>query len=149
MEIVDVRYVGSNDQYQTYAPSDVSLINTALITANYGGQFDYIEYFIKDLSGTVLSSNYYATQYNIGSEVDPVTGTTTQLFLDPEKDASAVKYDTITFDDVLAKGLNVMDTTAFTLSQENKLPIIVFDMDTPGNFKKLMSGDQVGTIVKN
>jgi hypothetical protein len=93
MEIVDVRYVGSNDQYQTYAPSDVSLINTALITANYGGSFDYIEYFIKDLSGTVLSSNYYATQYNIGSEVDSVTGTTTQLFLDPEKDARDAGYN--------------------------------------------------------
>jgi hypothetical protein len=93
MEIVDVRYVGSNDQYQVYAPSDVSLINTALITANYGSQFDYIEYFIKDLSGTVLSSNYYATQYNIGSEVDPVTGTTTQLYLDPEKDARDAGYN--------------------------------------------------------
>lgn len=93
MEIVDVRYVGSNDQYQTYAPSDVSLINTALITANYGGPNDYIEYFIKDLSGTVLSSNYYTTQYNIGSVVDPVTGTTTQLFLDPETDARVSGYN--------------------------------------------------------
>lgn len=93
MEIVDVRYVGSNDQYQTYAPSDVSLINTALITANYGGPNDYIEYFIKDLSGTVLSSNYYATQYNVGSEVDPVTGTTTQLFLNPETDAREAGYN--------------------------------------------------------
>ena len=68
---------------------------------------------------------------------------------DPEKDKSATKYDTITFDDVYSKGLNVMDMTAFTLCKENNLPIIVFDMDTPGNFKKLMAGDQVGTIVKN
>ena len=58
---------------------------------------------------------------------------------DPEKDATAVKYDTITFDDVLAKGLNVMDTTAFTLSQENKLPIIVFDMNKKGNLLKIGS----------
>jgi uridylate kinase len=68
---------------------------------------------------------------------------------DPEKDPSATKYDIITFDDVYRKGLNVMDMTAFTLCKENNLPIIVFDMDTPGNFKKLMGGDKVGTIVKN
>jgi len=68
---------------------------------------------------------------------------------DPEKDKSATKYDFITFDDVYSKGLNVMDMTAFTLCKENNLPIIVFDMDTPGNFKKLMEGNKVGTIVKN
>lgn len=68
---------------------------------------------------------------------------------DPEKDKTAKKYDTITFDEVYAKGLNVMDLTAFTLCKENNLPIIVFDMDTPGNLKKLMEGDAVGTIVKN
>ena len=66
---------------------------------------------------------------------------------DPEKDPSAVKYDTITFDDVLAKGLNVMDTTAFTLSQENKLPIIVFDMNKKGNLAKICNGETVGTTV--
>jgi uridylate kinase len=66
---------------------------------------------------------------------------------DPEKDANATKYDTITFDDVLAKGLNVMDTTAFTLSQENKLPIIVFDMNKKGNLLKICNGDTVGTTV--
>ncbi len=68
---------------------------------------------------------------------------------DPEKDKTATKYDFITFDDVYSKGLNVMDMTAFTLCKENDLPIIVFDMDTPGNFKKLMEGNQVGTIVRN
>jgi uridylate kinase len=66
---------------------------------------------------------------------------------DPEKDPSAVKYDTITFDDVLTKGLNVMDTTAFTLSQENKLPIIVFDMNKKGNLAKICNGETVGTTV--
>lgn len=68
---------------------------------------------------------------------------------DPEKDPTATKYDVITFDDVYAKGLNVMDMTAFTLCKENDLPIIVFDMDTPGNLKKLLDGEQVGTIVRN
>jgi uridylate kinase len=68
---------------------------------------------------------------------------------DPEKDKTATKYDQISFDEVYSKGLNVMDLTAFTLCKENNLPIIVFDMDTPGNLKKLMSGDKVGTIVCN
>jgi uridylate kinase len=68
---------------------------------------------------------------------------------DPEKDPTATKYDVITFDDVYANGLNVMDMTAFTLCKENDLPIIVFDMDTPGNLKKLLDGEQVGTIVRN
>jgi uridylate kinase len=68
---------------------------------------------------------------------------------DPEKDKTATKYDQISFDEVYSKGLNVMDLTAFTLCKENNLPIIVFDMDTIGNLKKLMSGEKVGTIVCN
>ncbi|MFN5312388.1 MAG: UMP kinase [Flavobacteriales bacterium] len=66
---------------------------------------------------------------------------------DPLKDSSAVKFDQISFDEVYARGLNVMDMTAFTLCKENNLPIIVFDMDTPGNLRKLMEGECVGTIV--
>lgn len=66
---------------------------------------------------------------------------------DPEKNANAVKYEQITFDDVISKGLNIMDTTAFTLSQENKLPIIVFDMNKEGNLLKICQGDNVGTTV--
>ncbi|MGB0423908.1 MAG: UMP kinase [Flavobacteriales bacterium] len=66
---------------------------------------------------------------------------------DPEKDASAVKYDKITFDEVFAKGLKVMDMTAFTLCNENELPIIVFDMNKDGNLMKLMQGEEVGTLV--
>jgi uridylate kinase len=68
---------------------------------------------------------------------------------DPEKDPNATKYDVISFDDVYAKELKVMDMTAFTLCKENDLPIIVFDMDTPGNLKRLLEGAQVGTIVRN
>lgn len=68
---------------------------------------------------------------------------------DPEKNSNAVKFNNLTFDDVLKKGLKVMDTTAFTLSQENKLPIIVFDMNTPGNLLKVISGEKIGTLVKN
>ena len=67
---------------------------------------------------------------------------------DPEKNNDAVKFDNISFDDVLKKGLKIMDSTAFTLSQENKLPIIVFDMNTPGNLLKVVSGENIGTLVK-
>lgn len=93
MDIVDVSYIGSNDEYQSYSPSDLALINKVTINANYGGANDYIEYFIKDQSGTVLSSNYYGTQYNIGSVVNSTNGQTSQLFLDPETDARNAGYD--------------------------------------------------------
>ena len=66
---------------------------------------------------------------------------------DPEKNKEAIKFDTLSFEEVLKRGLKVMDTTAFTLSQENKLPIIVFDMNTQGNLMKVVSGDNVGTRV--
>ena len=66
---------------------------------------------------------------------------------DPEKNINAIKFDNISFEEVLRKGLKVMDTTAFTLSQENKLPIIVFDMNKKGNLLKLISGEKIGTTV--
>ena len=66
---------------------------------------------------------------------------------DPEKDRTASKFDQLSFDEVLKKGLKVMDTTAFTLSQENELPIIVFDINTPGNLTRIVKGDNIGTKV--
>ena len=66
---------------------------------------------------------------------------------DPEKNKSAVKFDNLSFDDVLKKGLKIMDTTAFTLSQENKLPIIVFDVNTKGNLSRIVQGEKIGTRV--
>jgi len=66
---------------------------------------------------------------------------------DPEKNKQAIKFDALSFDEVLKKGLKVMDTTAFTLSQENKLPIIVFDMNVPGNLQKVVRGENIGTRV--
>ena len=68
---------------------------------------------------------------------------------DPEKDPNAVKYENITYDEVYEKQLRVMDLTATTLCKENKLPIIVFDMDTKGNLKKVISGEKIGTLVHN
>jgi len=68
---------------------------------------------------------------------------------DPLKDPNAVKYDRISFDDAYEKGLKIMDLTAFTLCKENNLPIVVFDMDTPGTLKRLMQGEDLGTIVQD
>lgn len=66
---------------------------------------------------------------------------------DPEKDPTATKFDSITYDEIYTRGLKVMDLTATTLCKENNLPIIVFDMDTVGNLKKVMSGEHIGTYV--
>jgi uridylate kinase len=66
---------------------------------------------------------------------------------DPEKNEGAIKFDSISFKDVLQKGLKVMDTTAFTLSQENDLPIVVFDMNTVGNLEQVVQGKKIGTTV--
>ncbi len=68
---------------------------------------------------------------------------------DPEKNKKAKKYDTISFSDVLSKNLKVMDSTAFTLSQENNLPIIVFNMNERGNLLKVIKGKEIGTKIKN
>ena len=67
---------------------------------------------------------------------------------DPEKNKEAIQYDSISFENVLSKNLKVMDSTAFTLSQENNLPIIVFNMNKEGNLLKIISGEKIGTIVK-
>ena len=66
---------------------------------------------------------------------------------DPEKDQSATKFDVITFKEVYEKKLKVMDMTAFTLCEENKLPIVVFDINQKGNLLKALGGDKIGTLV--
>ncbi|MGN0205691.1 MAG: UMP kinase [Muribaculaceae bacterium] len=66
---------------------------------------------------------------------------------DPEKDPTATKFDEISYDEIYTRGLKVMDLTATTLCKENGLPIIVFDMDTPGNLKKVLNGEKIGTLV--
>jgi uridylate kinase len=66
---------------------------------------------------------------------------------DPEKNPNATKFDTITFDEVYDKKLKIMDMTAFTLCKENQIPVIVFDMNCPGNLKKVILGDKIGTLV--
>jgi len=99
-------------------------------------------YFTTDSAAVLRAIEIEADVILKGTRVDGI------YTADPEKDKNAVKFDHISFEDVLKKGLKVMDTTAFTLSQENKLPIIVFDMNTKGNLLKLLSGTKIGTIVE-
>ncbi len=99
-------------------------------------------YFTTDTAATLRAIEIEADVILKGTRVDGI------YTADPEKDPNAVKYDTITFTEVYEKGLNVMDMTAFTLCNDNKLPIIVFDMDTSGNLKRLIAGERVGTLVE-
>jgi uridylate kinase len=98
-------------------------------------------YFTTDSAAVLRAIEIEADVILKGTRVDGIYNT------DPEKNIDAVKYDFISFADVLQKGLKVMDTTAFTLSQENNLPIIVFDMNTRGNLLKVISGENIGTTV--
>ena len=100
-------------------------------------------YFTTDSAASLRAIEIDADVILKGTRVDGI------YTADPLKDKTATKYDSISFDDVYRKGLNVMDMTAFTLCKENDLPIIVFDMDTPGNLKRLLDGEKVGTIVQN
>jgi uridylate kinase len=68
---------------------------------------------------------------------------------DPEKDPKAVKFDTISFEEVIKRRLKVMDSTAFTMCSENNMPVVVFDMNKPGNLSKLVDGKTIGTLVSN
>lgn len=98
-------------------------------------------YFTTDSAAVLRAIEMEADVILKGTRVDGIYNT------DPEKDTRAIKFDHISFDDVLRKGLKVMDTTAFTLSQENQLPIIVFDMNKRGNLFKVVSGEKIGTKV--
>ncbi len=98
-------------------------------------------YFTTDSAAVLRAIEIEADVILKGTRVDGIYTS------DPEKDKTATKFDTISFKEVLNKGLKVMDTTAFTLSQENELPIVVFDMNTKGNLIKLLSGENIGTVV--
>lgn len=98
-------------------------------------------YFTTDSAAVLRAIEIDADVILKGTRVDGIYTS------DPEKDKLATKFDYISFEDVINKGLKVMDTTAFTLSQENKLPIIVFDMNVSGNLSKVVTGAKIGTIV--
>ena len=99
-------------------------------------------YFTTDTCASLRAIEIQADVVLKGTRVDGI------YTADPEKDSSATRYDEISFQEVYDKSLNVMDMTAFTLCQENKLPIIVFDMNKPGNFMRITNGDSIGTLVR-
>ncbi len=98
-------------------------------------------YFTTDSAAVLRAIEINADVILKGTRVDGIYNK------DPEKNKEAIKFDSLSFDEVLKKGLKVMDTTAFTLSQENNLPIIVFDMNTKGNLSRIINGENIGTHV--
>lgn len=100
-------------------------------------------FFTTDTAAVLRAAEVGADVILKGTRVDGI------YTADPEKVKDAVKFNNISYKEVMDKGLKVMDMTAFTLSEENKLPIIVFDMNTPGNLYKLLNGEDIGTLVEN
>jgi uridylate kinase len=98
-------------------------------------------YFTTDTAGSLRAIEITADVILKGTRVDGI------YTADPEKDKNAKKYNTITYQQCISENLKVMDMTAFTLCMENNLPIIVFNMNKPGNLKRVVTGDQVGTLV--
>jgi len=98
-------------------------------------------YFTTDTAAVLRAIEINADVILKGTRVDGIYTS------DPEKFEDAIKFDSITYQDVMSKGLKVMDMTAFALSQENNLPIVVFDMNTKGNLEKVISGENIGTKV--
>jgi uridylate kinase len=99
-------------------------------------------YFTTDTAGSLRAIEIEADVILKGTRVNGI------YTADPEKDPNAVKYDNISFKECIDKNLKIMDMTAFTLCMENKLPIIVFDMNAEGNLKRLVCGEKVGTLVQ-
>ena len=99
-------------------------------------------YFSTDSASALRGIEIEADGFFKGTRVDGIYSA------DPEKDPTAVKFDEITFDEVYGRNLKIMDMTAFTLCKENGLNIVVFDMDTEGNLKKVLDGEKIGTLVK-
>lgn len=98
-------------------------------------------YFTTDSTASLRAIEVEADVVLKGTRVDGV------YTADPEKDPSAVRFEKLTFDEVIQNGYSIMDMTAFTLCQENKVPIIVFDMNKPGNLERLIQGEKVGTLI--
>jgi uridylate kinase len=100
-------------------------------------------YFTTDTGSSLRGIEIEADAMLKGTRVDGI------YTADPEKDPTATKFDDITYDEIYHRGLKVMDLTATTMCKENNLPIVVFDMDTPGNLLKVLTGEKIGTYVHN
>jgi len=112
--------------------------NICIFSAGTGNPF-----FTTDTTAALRAVEIKAEVLLKGTRVDGI------YTADPEKDPMATKFNSISFNEVITRSLRIMDQTAFTLCRENNLPILVFDMNTPGNLKKLISGQKIGTLVEN
>jgi uridylate kinase len=100
-------------------------------------------YFTTDTAGVLRAIEIKADVILKGTRVDGIYSA------DPEKNSKATKFDQISFNECISKNLRVMDMTAFTLCMENNLPIVVFDMNKPGNLRRVVTGEKVGTLVSD
>ncbi len=122
-------------------PKAISLLESGHVVVIGGGTGN--PFFTTDTAAALRAIEIKADAILKGTRVDGI------YTADPEKDKNAVRYERLTFDEAYEKKLKVMDLTAFTLCQENKLPILVFDMNSPGNLMRLLNDPAVGTIVTN
>jgi uridylate kinase len=127
------------ERYSKFLATDLFSKGYALIfTFGTGNPF-----FTTDTAATLRGVEIGADVVLKGTRVDGV------YTADPEKDPAAVKYKSLTFGEAYEKGLKIMDLTAFTMCQENNLPILVFDMNTPGNLRKVVEGAEIGSLIHN
>jgi len=127
------RYYSKEEAIETLQEGGI-----AIISGGTGNPF-----FTTDTASALRAVELEANVMLKGTRVDGI------YTADPEKDTTAVKFDEITYDEVYKRDLKIMDLTATALAKDNKLPIIVFDMDTVGNLKKVLSGEKIGTLVHN
>lgn len=118
------------------AIDDLAQGTVAIISCGTGNP-----YFTTDTGAALRAIEISADAMLKGTRVDGI------YTADPEKDPAATRFDSISYDDILARGLKVMDATATALARENSMPIVVFDMDTPGNLLRLLDGEPTGTVV--
>ena len=118
----------------------VEYLNSGTVVIVAGGTGN--PFFTTDTASALRAVELEAEVLLKGTRVDGV------YTADPEKDPNAVKFETISFDEVISRGLKVMDLTAFALCKENRLPILVFDMDTEGNLERVADGQNIGTLVR-
>lgn len=121
-------------------PSAIDALNSGEVVIISGGTGN--PYFTTDTASALRGIEVKADVMLKGTRVDGVYSA------DPEKDPTATRFETITFDEVYAKGLRVMDLTATAMCKENNLPVLVFNMDRKGNLMKVMTGENIGTLVK-
>ena len=120
-------------------PKALRLLNKGTVCIFAGGTGS--PFFTTDTASALRAIEVEADIMLKGTRVDGI------YTADPEKDPNATKFAAISYDDVLAKGLKVMDLTAITMCKENKMPIYVFDMDQEGNLLKVMNNEKIGTLV--